>query len=494
MIIRIGKILGWAILVTLLLGAALVAWPRSRAPLADPSRGYIIEGVRVVDVAAGTAGAPTSVVVRDGVIAAIGKQARATGLRRVDGRGRFLLPGLWDMHVHSFQHSPQTDFPLFVANGVTSVRDMMDCPGERDSLIACVADKRRWNGEVEAGRLTAPRIVEVAGYYLADPALDAAEAARRVAAYDARGIDAVKVYNRLPPAAFHAAAAAARARKMRLVGHLPRAVALPDAVAAGQASFEHAHLFPRHCFRRAAQWREGRLDGLPTAALAEAMVAEHEPAACSAAFETLRRAEVWYVPTHVTREEDARAGDPAFAGDPRLDFLDPLSLWAWRDDLAGTRAAYPGARGERALRAYFKHGLRLTGAAHRAGVGVLVGTDTAIGGFRYHDELAHLVRAGLSPADVLRAATIEAARYARLESSSGSVAVGKRADLLLLGANPLQDIANTRRIDAVFLGGRLYDRERLDALLAFARGQAAAPHNWAKLLWGFARSAVTSDL
>lgn len=494
MIATAGKVLGGLLGAVLILAVALVAWPRSAAPLPDARRGYVIEGVRVVDVTAGTTGPPTSVVIRDGVIEAIGSRARAPELVRVDGRGRFLVPGYWDMHAHSFQHSPQVDFPLWVANGVTNMRDMMDCPAPQDSLIACADDKRRWNAEVEAGRLAAPRIVEVASYYLEDPALTPDDAAARVQAYQARGIDAIKVYNRLPRAAYFRAATEARSRGMRLVGHLPKAVSLDEAVAAGQSSLEHAHVLARHCFRRAAEWRDGRLDGLSPTLLVEAIVSEHDAATCTASLAAVRRAQVWYVPTHVTREDDARAGEPGFIDAPRLAYLDPLSGWAYRDDLAGTRAAYPGRRGERALRAYFEHGLRLTGEAHRAGVRVLIGTDTAVGGFRYHDEMAHLARAGLEPADVLRAATIEAARYAGLEASSGSVEVGKRADLVLLDADPLADIANARRIRTVFLKGRIYDRGRLDELLTFARRQAAAPHNWAKLLWGFAQSSVTSDL
>ena len=494
MIRKIFKAVGAFLGLVLLLALILIAWPRSSAPLPDARRLYVIEGVRVVDVIAGVAGPPTSVVVRDGKIAAMTDRAPVTGLVRVDGRGRFLVPGFWDMHAHSFQHSPQVDFPLWVANGVTGLRDMMDCPERRDSLIACVGDKKGWNEDVAAGRLTAPRIVEVASYYLEDPALTPLEVSARIRAYDGRRIGAIKVYNRLPRLAYLRAAAEARARGLRLVGHLPRAIALDEAILAGQSSFEHAHVFARHCFRRAGEWRSGGLDRLPPTMVAEAIVAEHDPAACRAAFAAVRDAGAWYVPTHVTREEDARAGDPSFVGDPRLDFLDPLSRWAFRDDLAGTRSAYPGARGERALRSYFEHGLRLTGAAREAGVPILVGTDTAIGGFRYHDEMRHLARAGLSPADVLRAATIDAARYAGLDGVSGSVTVGKRADLVLLDADPLADIANTSRIRAVFLDGRLYDRTRLDELLAFARGQAAAPHNWAKLLWAFARSSVASDL
>lgn len=493
--LRLGaKSLAIVLASALLAFAAAVAWPTSSAPLPDPRRGYVIEGVRVIDVETGVAGSPVAVVVREGVIASIGPVVANHALVRVDGNGRWLVPGFWDMHMHSYQQSPRSDFPLFVANGVTSVRDMMDCPDPSDALIACMADKRRWNAEARLGRMTSPRFVEVASYYLNDPALTLAEVSARAVAYKARGVSALKVYDRLSRPAYFHAAAQAKVRRMRLVGHLPKAVALNEAVSAGQSSFEHAHILPRHCFARAAEWRVGKLDTLPPTSLAEALVAEHDPAICQHAFATLREAVASLVPTHVTREDDARADDPTFVEKSRLDYLDPLSRWANRDDLAAVVAQHPGARGRNALAAYFEHGLRLTGEAHRAGVRVLVGTDTAVGGLRYHDELAHLARAGLSPAEVLRAATIEAARYAGLETSSGSVAVGKRADLVLLDADPLVDVGNARRIRAVFLNGRLYDRRMLDGLLAFVRGQASAPHNWAKLLWGFAWSSVSSDL
>lgn len=482
---------GVAALLLLLLAA--LWWPSASAPLAAGPSDFLLRNVRVVDVARGVAGMPTTVRVRGGIIHSIGA-APLDRLPAIDGGGGYLIPGLWDMHAHTFQLSPQMHLPLFLANGVTNLRDMMDCPGERDTLIACAGDKRRWNGAVEAGRLASPRIVSVASYYFEDPALTPAEVGKRASAAAARGIDEIKVYNRLSRPAYAEAARQARALNMRLVGHLPKAVALEEALGAGQRSFEHAHLFARHCFARAADWRAGRLDAAEPVQVAEAMLREHDPAACQRAFAAMKAAGAWFVPTHVTREEDARAADPRFVNDARLEHLDPLSRWAFRDDMAGTRTAYPGARGERALRAYFRHGLKLTGAAHAAGVPVLVGTDSTIGGFRYHDEMKLLVDAGLTPAEVLRAATIEAARYAGLDRSSGSIAPGKRADLVLLDADPLADIRNTRRIRAVVHRGRLYDRQALDRLLAFTRSQAKRPDNMVKLLWGFARSSVMSDL
>jgi imidazolonepropionase-like amidohydrolase len=486
----VGLLLGCLVLVAIV----GIFWPPATAPLPSDGRDHLIRNVRIVDVELGRSGAPTSVLVRGGVIQAIGDLPGTPDIPVLDGKGGYLVPGFWDMHMHSFQLSPQLHFPLFVANGVTSVRDMMDCPEERDTLIACAADKNRWNAQAEAGLLASPRFVEVASYYFENPELTPEEVSVRARTYAGRGLDILKVYNRLPRPAYFRVAEEARRNRMRLGGHLPKAISLDEALAAGQTTFEHAHVLVRHCFREADAWRQGGFDGVAPIALAEAMVARHDPAACQRAFAAMRSSGAWLVPTHVTREEDARAGDPAFINDPRLDYLDPLSRWAYRDDLAGTRGAYGGARGERALRTYFRHGLRLTGEAHRAGVAILVGTDTALGGFRYHDEMRHLVSAGMSPAAVLRAATIDAARYAGLDRTQGSVAVGKKADLVLLSGNPLTDIQSTGRIDAVMSGGHLYDRRRLDQLLAFTKSQATAPTNWIKLLWGFARSSVTSDL
>lgn len=490
--------LAWGSGILLLLAtvaAALVLWPLAAAPLPDQASRYFIEGVRVLDVERGMSGAPTSVLVSNGRIVAIGaKIARPPDAVLIAGDDRFLAPGLWDMHVHSFQLSPVLHLPLMVAHGVTSVRDMMGCPASSDSLIACAADKRAWTDAAEAGRLASPRFVGMASYYLEGEATASAEVSARAAAARRQGEDSLKVYNRLGAAAYRRAAAEAKLRQLKLVGHLPKAVSLPDAVAAGQISFEHAHLLPRHCFARSDAWREGRLDKLAPTALAEALVAEHDPAACERAFAVLRANGAALVPTHTTREDDAFAHDADYGNRPGMDYLDRLSRWAWGDDQAGTAAAYPGRRGAVALKRYFDHGVRLTGAAHRAGVRVLVGTDAIPVGLRYHDELAHLVQAGLTPAEAWRAATIEAARFAGLEKDSGSIEVGKRADLLLLTADPLQAIGNSRRIDGVFLAGRLYDRRGVDALKSHIRRVAASPAVAAKLIWGFVRSSVAADL
>lgn len=491
---RWPRVLAALLLAPPLLFTVALLWPLPAPPLPEPASNRLIVNVRVVDIARGQASELTTVTVRDGRITAIGEDAHDAALPVLDGGGRWLLPGFWDMHTHALQLSPQLQFPLMLANGITGTRDMMDCPQATDPLIACVADKRRWTAQAIAGQQAAPRFVQIASFYFEDPSLSPEAAALRARTYSARGVDALKVYNRLRADTYQRLATEAQQLRRPLVGHLPRAVPLEEALQAGQRSFEHAHLFVRHCFDNAAAWRGGTLDGEDPTALAERMVSGYQPALCEEAFGLMQASGAAFVPTHVTREEDARARDPSFIDDPRLAYLDALSHWAWRDDLKATAARYPGRRGEDALKAYFAHGLALTGAAQRAGVTVLVGTDTGLGGLRYHDELQWLRQAGLSQADVLRAATLEAARHLELQASHGSVEVGKVADLVLLDGNPLQDIAHTRRIHAVLLAGHLYDRPRLNALLAYARKQARSPAVMARLLWGFLTSPVSAEL
>jgi hypothetical protein len=269
---QVLKLGGLALALLLLLVVAGVLWPAATAPLPDDRQDRLIINVHVIDVERGTASAPTRVLIRRGIIAGIGTALTAPNIFVLDARGGYLLPGFWDMHVHSFQRSPQSDLPLFVANGVTGVRDMMDCPERTDPLIACVADKRRWSREADAGRMAGPRFVEVASFYFERPDTSPDEAARLAAEYKARGLDALKVYNRVPRSTYLQLAAEAKRLNMRLVGHLPTSVSLDEAVAAGQMSFEHARIFPSHCFARAAALRSGTLDRIYPVLVTEVIV------------------------------------------------------------------------------------------------------------------------------------------------------------------------------------------------------------------------------
>lgn len=492
---RLLKALGALLLLVIVAFLVALAWPRGAAPLPDRVPLLLIDGARIVDVENGTASEPTRLLVRDGRIAAIGADAAAPpDARRVDGRGKWLIPGLWDMHSHSFQISPQMHLPLQVANGITAVRDMMGCPEASDPLLACHADKARWSDDAAAGRLASPRFIGDASFYYDDAALTPETVAARVAVDKANGATMLKAYNRLSAPAWRALMAEGARHGLPVVGHVPKAVPLDEAVRAGQRSFEHGRIFVEGCAVEAPAWRSGAFDALTQPARLRRLIERRDAEACAAIMGEMAERKAAFVPTLVTREEDARAHDTGFTDDPRLRYADPLSRWAYRDDAAATATAFAGASDRALLAAMLKQAQADALAAHRAGVPLLVGSDTIIAGLRYHDELTLLAAAGLTPAEVLRAATIDAARFAGLDRDYGSIAAGKRADLVLLDADPLADIGASRKIAAVVLNGHLYDRARLNALHDYVERQTRHPGNWARMLWGFITSPASASL
>jgi hypothetical protein len=207
------------------------------------------------------------------------------------------------------------------------------------------------------------------------------------------------------------------------------------------------------------------------------MIDEYDPKICADVFSTFVRNGTRYVPTHLTRKMDAFADDPMYRNDPRSRYI-PKATWkAWNDDADGMIAADRSPQGRKAMMDFYKKGLEITGAAHKAGVKVMVGTDNGdsyiLPGFAVHDEIQELVKAGLTPAEALKAATWNGAEFLGQLDTSGSIEAGKWADLILLNANPLIDARNTQSIAAVILRGRYLDRATLDQLLAGAETAAA---------------------
>lgn len=489
--------------VLLLLSAGLfalaVAWPTREAVAVSPSTALAIVDVTLVDVRHGRRVPGQTVVIAGARITAVGPTGETPvpqAARIVDGRGRFLMPALWDMHTHVYAVSPLLDLPLYIAYGVTNVRDMQGCPAAGDPFIACHADKVRWTGEALAGRRVAPRIVESSSFMANGPGM--AERLGNVPAYfdvatpaQARDFvrhfagraDTIKVYDGVPREAYLALADEASRRGLALVGHKPRAVDTIEA-AVRQRSLEHARFLLHDSFDGAdalratagtPAWKEDR----------RAMVDRHDPAASARIFAAMRIHGTYYVPTHLTRWSDAYADDRRVREDPALAYLHPLMKMQWLEDVDALLARDPGPQARRAYVDFYEKGLALTGQAHAAGVRVMVGTDYIAPGLDVHRELEQLVKAGLTPGEALEAATIVPAEYAGASDLFGEVAPGRVADLVLLGADPLADIRNTRAIEAVVFNGALYDRQAIAGLKEVVRANARSWHVGAKILWRF---------
>ena len=493
----------------LLITGGLLVWPLPETPRNGVAGNFLIRNVAVIDVETGTVRNGQNVVLRDGRIASVGPIAASQAsdsLIVIDGTGKYLMPGLWDMHTHSLKLSSQYMHPLFIANGVTGVRDMWGCMSEQDSFIACIDDRKRWNEALKDRSSLSPRYVLQSGFQINDgnevpdgfpqffKARNVGEVHQLVTFYRQAGMDFLKTYSKLSPVAYRALADEARKQGVMLAGHRPVRVSLEDVLAAGQRSIEHPRVFIEECYAGAAKFR-----ALPDPLVAYntemrwRMIDGHDSARCSALMDSMANSDTWWTPTLQVLRMEARASDPAFRTDSRLRYIPYLfKKFIWTPDADRAAAQAVDGSGRELYATMYRMASNHVGQAHSAGVKILAGTDAGdtyvFPGFGIHDELAELVGAGLSPAEALRSATLDAAIFAGMEDDFGSAAVGKTADLILLDANPLEDVRHTQQIAGVFFNGQFFDRDALDALLRFTEQQAGSVRTNLHLLWDFLNS------
>ncbi|MEO8100037.1 MAG: amidohydrolase family protein [Acidobacteriota bacterium] len=422
---------------------ATVIEATDRPPLADVSvtiRGAVIESIR-----------PT------GDAPAIG---RLPGTTVVDASGKFMIPGLWDMHAHLF--ALDKAFPVLIANGITGVRDMYS--GNAPRAYAPWRNRPDSVRFVVSGMIDGPVRPESPGAILVS---NADEARLGVELLAANGAEFIKVYSSLSREAYLALAAEARRIGIPFAGHVPETVSPAEAAEAGQLSQEHLINILLASSTKEDELRAARLALLTDPALSaperarlfgfppeEGLLDTYDPPKAAALFETLANYGVWQTPTLVVLKRYAEAG-PEILKTPYM------------QDLPADKLAEFKAHVTRLLKRYEQ----LVGDMHRVGIQFLAGTDTspATGiplGESLHDELELLVESGLTPLEALQSATRSPAFYFGVLSVMGTVEAGKSADLVLLDANPLDDIRNTRKIRSVVMRGRYYPRETLDAMLA----------------------------
>lgn len=409
----------------------------------------MITQVGVVDPAAGAVALDMTVVIQDGRIVSVGKSTAPPGAEIVDGRSRFLIPGLWDMHVH-LSYARASALPVFVANGVTGVRDIGSDLGEID----------RWRVQIDSDTLVGPVIVragpmlngmEFNRYQLA--VADAVEGRAAVRALHKVGVDFIKLHRRTSREAYFGIAQEARALELPFTGHVPMTVTPAQASDAGQTTIEHTETLFEGTF---AAERAGRNQAEE--------IAKWRASEGNALFARFVRNGTLVDPTLIAQEYLIRLLETA-QPDPRAAYIAASARQEGDKTLAAVRPAADKVLLER--RPLVRELRAVTALMSRAGVSLLTGTDTSFlhpPGFALHDELETLVESGVSTADALRAATVNPARVMpALET--GHIAPGKRADLVLLDANPLDDIRNIRRIHAVVVRGRFLNRQDLDRLL-----------------------------
>jgi imidazolonepropionase-like amidohydrolase len=420
----------------------------------------LIQNVTVID-ATGAKPAVRSVLIDGDRIARIEKKIKPPAEARVvDGQGKFLIPGLCDMHVHgsSFEKFPQ----LFVANGVTCVRDM----------YTPMPSIRAVREQIAAGAIIGPRIL-AAGRLIDGPkplwpgslSVSTPEEARAaVATALSEGSEFIKVYSGLSPESYRAIAEEAKSRGVVFAGHPPRRVSAAEASDLGQKSIEHLEQVLVGCSSREQEFLEtGAVSG------PEALLESYDEKKCTALIEKFRVNQTWHCPTLTVIRNLSMIGDPALTEDPRLAYMPAFVRATWSPQGGLPYLKTWGPKQSEQMKVTLAKFKEIVGRMNKAGVPLLAGTDVmnpfVMPGFSLHDELALLVESRLSPMQALQAATRNAAQYRGDLADYGTIEKGKVADLVLLNANPLADIRGTTRIAAVIVGGKLLDREKLDQLL-----------------------------
>ncbi|MDV3276860.1 MAG: amidohydrolase family protein [Nitrososphaerales archaeon] len=381
----------------------------------------------------------------------------------VDGGGKYLMPGLADMHTHTWG---EADFFLFIANGVTTIRNMW---GSNRQLA--------WRERIVKGSMVGPTIYTAGPLIDGDPPIWNAskvvateeEAEREVAREKELGYDFVKVYNRLSLEAYRAIVASARKHGMSVAGHVPNAVGLEKALELGQDSIEHLQGYI-DAIQADGSPVKGKLDPESRRTAIDFVDEKKIPQVIAATL----AANSWNCVTLVVYQKFVSAEDAGrLLDDPRMRFVPPEWLASW-DPTKDFRlkdmspSDFERMRKADALRA------NLTRELHRAGARILLGTDTpnpfVIPGFSIHEELQNLVDAGLTPYEAIKAGTKSAAEFLVASGEFGTIEVGKRADLILLKANPLEDVGTIASPLGVMVRGRWFARKellrKLDELVA----------------------------
>ena len=418
-----------------------------------------ITNVTIIDATGAPPKTDMTVLIANNRIIKIGKADKIKvpdDVQIIKASGKFLIPGLWDMHVHWYN---KKYLPLFIANGVTGIRHMWGIP-----------DHFQWRKEIAEGKLLGPRM-EIASPPLdgpnpiwpySIPISNAEEARATVRRLKAKGYDFIKVIHLIPREAFFALAEECKKLGIPFAGHVPITVNFAEAVEAGLKSNEHLICILLCCSTQEEKFKKELKDAIcyPRRKLYLETFSQEK---ADILFHKIAQYNCWQCPTLTLCRSAAYRVDEEFRDDPRIKYIPQDIKYTWNLPSTISSVSFWTKKTYQKL-------LELIGAMRKVGVRFLAGTDVinpyCFPGFSLHDELDLLVQGGLTPMEALQAATLNAAEYLERLDSLGTIEQGKIADLVLLEADPLEDIRNTQKISSVVFNGTLYDKASLQKMLA----------------------------
>ena len=468
------------------------------------SGAVVLRNVTLIDGTGAAAQPGMTVVVTGNRVSAVARNATPpAGAQVVDGTGKYLIPGLWDMHLHLRGDSRVPRFTTFgevllVAHGVTGARLMAGLPKFHEMKRGIDAGEllgprmfmasRNFDGSIPSQKLP-PKWGDTAGEAeewqsvgtgeipRAYQITTAAQAKVAVAEAKASGVEFLKIHNELTPEAYFAIAAEAKAAGVYLVGHVPTGVSVTRLADTGMRSIEHWTGFLEGCSSREDEILKAQLAALSlpaaergrrNAEIRRMAVDSYSAEKCAAMATHLAKSGTWVSPTFMP-EGGLRASADRNADLAKYVYAPLRARWLQQTASAAAPAP-PSPQDQELAKAVEARRHEIIAVMKRSGVQFVIGTDSGgtwrIPGRSLHEGMQEMVKVGLTPMETIVAATGSSARLLRRDKELGTVQAGKMADLVLLDADPLQSIANTLRINAVVLNGRLMDRKTLDGLLA----------------------------
>lgn len=455
----------------------------------------VFTNVTIIDMTGSAPKSDMTLVVTGNRITALGESGKISvpqNARIVNARGKFLIPGLWDMHTHGYwkaESVEKTFFPLLVANGVTSIRELHN--------VYPIKQFNRWRQQRAEGKLLAPAIASVGrkvdsrtGISIKVSSEEQARAAVRQIKRE--GWDFVKVYSYLSREAFFAIADEAKKQNIPIAGHVPLTVGAGEASDAGLRSIEHLSEMliststEEETLRREVLEYSKKVDALAGKPLSTELIDEdqrllekhfltYSEQKAAALAEKFVKNNTFHCPTLVVFKNNLLSDEPENDYQLRLRYVPQFIKKYYQAEQESVIRKTPPERLKTELedrKRTFDKRQEILLLLHQKGVQILAGSDASapaarivVPGFSLHNELQLLVKAGLSPFESLKTATLNPAKFHNLSDSLGTIERGKIADLVLLDANPLEDIGNTKKINSVVLNGRLFDRKTLDKLL-----------------------------
>ena len=460
----------------------------SSNPSVDVSKGTVLLNANVVNTRDGSVSTGMSIVIDGGKIQQIvpgGTNVTVSGSgQAVDASGKFVVPGYQDMHVHSMDAADlqPTDWPLYIANGVTGVRQM-------GGSAALIQRARKLNADSAAGLVDAPEVLMIPGTLFAGQTATAAAAVKFVQDRKAEGADFIKVAagNRESVLAI---LNEAKNQNLGVAGHLVPAVSALESSNAGWRAIEHLGAgwgLILDCANDEAAIRSAVLsgqafnppfpatftlnprvyDGTINGKFYQRIFDTYSDAKCQSLAQAFVRNETWQVPTLIRLRTQNFGSDALYRNDPNLIYVSRATRALW-EQLAVEYVANLSASTSATLKQYYGLEQKVTKMLKQSGVKMMAGSDTStsavwvIPGFSLHQEFRELAASGLSPLEILQMTTLNPAEFLSRQSTMGTVDVGKNADLVVLDANPMLDVANLSKIAAVVMKGKYFSKAALD--------------------------------